>query len=389
MKKLFLFLLILTISCVHAHESITVIGIGKFGLCAALCFEAAGYSVTGFDINQAYVEKIKNKSFSSLEPGVNELLQKATNFRVTTSFDDALAAADLIYIIVDTPTKPGENAYDHSKLNAALMEINKRKVVLKDIVIASTVMPGYIQNTALGLIKDCVHTTISYNPLFIAQGDIIRCIRYPDFILIGEGSKTAGDLIEELHTCICYNTPSIHRMTIPSAEITKLAVNCYITTKIAYANMIGDIADNTPGADKEAILKAVGSDSRIGSACLKPGYGFGGPCFPRDNRALGAHAENVGVEAIIPHATDAANKKHAEFMADQLLKEKRELYTFTSVTYKENCAVPIIEESQKLAVAEILAHQGKKVSIIDKPLVIKEVQKKFGTLFDYQEDAAY
>jgi nucleotide sugar dehydrogenase len=384
MKKLYSFLFLISF-CTYAQDSITVIGIGKFGLCAALCFEAAGYSVTGFDINQAYVESIKNKSFSSLEPGVNELLKKSTNFHATTSFDNALKAADLIYIMVDTPTKPGEDAYDHSKINTVLSEINKRKVFFKNIVIASTVMPGYIQNTALNLIRDCVHTTISYNPMFIAQGDIIRRIRYPDLILIGEGSQAAGDLIEKLHTRICHNVPAIHRMNIQSAEITKLAVNCFITTKIAYANMIGDIADNTIGADKEAILQAVGSDSRIGSAYLKSGYGFGGPCFPRDNRALGAHAKNVGVDAIIPSATDAANKKHAEFMADRFLKEEQDMYTFSSVTYKENCAVPIIEESQKLAVAERIAHEGKKVCIIDTPPVIAEVQKKFGDLFEYQE----
>lgn len=76
----------------------------------------------------------------------------------------------------------------------------------------------------------------------------------------------------------------------PSAEITKLAVNCFVTMKVSYANMIGDIADATPGADKNHILQAVGADSRVGTKYLRPGYGFGGPCFPRDNRALGGYA---------------------------------------------------------------------------------------------------
>ena len=89
-------------------------------------------------------------------------------------------------------------------------------------------------------------------------------------------------------------------MSPDSAEITKLAINCFITTKIAYANMIGDIADQTPGADKFEILKAVGGDKRIGGLYLKPGYGFGGPCFPRDNRALGSYAQQVGIDPIIP-----------------------------------------------------------------------------------------
>jgi UDP-glucose 6-dehydrogenase len=169
-----------------------------------------------------------------------------------------------------------------------------------------------------------------------------------------------------------------------SAEITKLAINCFITTKIAYSNMIGDIADRTPGADKFAILQAVGGDKRIGSLYLKPGYGFGGPCFPRDNRALGSYAQQVGIEPIIPQATDMANQLHTQYMIEQLLAEDRPEYVFKSVTYKDNCPVPIIEESQKLAIAAQLAKRGKHVIIIDVPAVIAEVQKTFGNIFEYR-----
>jgi UDP-glucose 6-dehydrogenase len=148
--------------------------------------------------------------------------------------------------------------------------------------------------------------------------------------------------------------------------------------------MIGDIADKTPGANKFEILEAIGNDKRIGSLCLKPGYGFGGPCFPRDNRALGSYAQTVGIDPFIPQATDASNKLHAQFMTNQFLDEERESYLFEKVTYKEGCAVPIIEESQKLDVAAALAKKGKKVVISDTDLVIKEVQHAFGDIFEYQ-----
>lgn len=109
-------------------------------------------------------------------------------------------------------------------------------------------------------------------------------------------------------------------MTAESAELTKLSLNCFITTKIAYANTIADIASKTPNANAVDILRAgsrasrvrvmfgrgsqcafaVGQDSRVGSKCIMPGYGFGGPCFPRDNRALGNYAKSIGVNPIIP-----------------------------------------------------------------------------------------
>ncbi len=369
---------------VQARDSITVIGIGRLGLCTALCFEKAGYNVLGIDLNPAYITSLNNKTFRSFEPQVNELLQSGTHFKASGSLDEGLEFSDVYYIMVDTPSIPHKEAYDHKNINRVLSEINKRKVANKHIVIGCTVFPGYIRTTGRNLIKDCINTTLSYSPEFIAQGNIIHGLQHPDIVLIGEGSKEAGDAIEELYHKICSNNPHICRMSPDSAEITKLAVNCFITTKIAYANMVGDIADKTPGANKCAILDAIGGDNRIGPLCLKPGYGFGGPCFPRDNRALGSYAQTVGIEPLIPQATDASNSLHAQFMTNQFLDENLDTYFFEKVTYKDECNVPIIDESQKLVVAATLAKAGKKVVIIDTEPVIKEVQKTFGNIFEYK-----
>jgi UDP-glucose 6-dehydrogenase len=174
-------------------------------------------------------------------------------------------------------------------------------------------------------------------------------------------------------------------MSPESAEITKLSINCFITMKISYANQIGDIADRTPGADKFAILRAVGADSRIGKKCVLPGYGFGGPCFPRDNRALGGYAKTVGIDAMLMKATDAYNQYHAGLMAKALADENRDVYIVEDVAYKPKCPVPIIEESQPLEVAARLRQLGKKVIIRDRPFIIREVKKEFGDLFQYEE----
>lgn len=379
--KQFIVLLIYLPLC--AQESITVIGIGKLGLCTALCFEKAGYKVLGVDINQPYVAALNTKKYYSPEPMVNELLATSNQFKATSSLDEGLSFSDIYYIIVDTP-QGAHDIYDHSKLSKLLVEINKRKVVDKHIVIGCTIFPGYIENIGKFLLKDCINTTISYNPEFIAQGNIIQGFQAPDIVLIGQGSSQAGDLLESLYKKVCLNNPKIFRMSPASAEIAKLAINCFITTKIAYCNMIADIADATAQADKFAILEAIGNDSRIGTKCLLPGYGFGGPCFPRDNRALGAYAHQIGIEPLIPQATDAANMLHAQCMAQQLLQENLDTYTFKNVTYKDNCHVPIIEESQKLAVAAILASQGKTVIIEDTQAVIAEVEQLFGKKFEYR-----
>lgn len=372
------------LSSLPAQKKITVIGVGRLGLCAALVFEKAGYTVMGIDINPTYVENLNNKTFVSLEPDVNRLLQESSNFKASCSLDEGLNFSDMYYITVDTPTKTGEAAYDHTNLNKVLTEINRCRVQNKTIVIACTIFPGYVATMGKAFIKDCINTTLSYNPSFIAQGGIVSGLTTPDIVLIGEASPAAGDLIEALHVSFCCNKPHICRMSPTSAEIAKIAINCFITTKIAYANMIGDIADKTTDADKETILAAIGKDSRIGAACLKAGYGFGGPCFPRDNRALGSYASSVGIEPVISYATDIANKMHAEVMAANFLLQNKDRYIFESVTYKDNCKVPIIDESQKLVVASQLARAGKSVVIVDIQPVITEVQKKYGDLFTYE-----
>lgn len=381
--KIFFAIACLNTICENKFNNITVIGVGRLGLCTALVFERAGYNVLGIDVNESYVESLNSKNFESLEPSVNEYLKSSKNFHASTNIEQGINFSDIFFIIVATPNGTSE-AYDHSHLIKILEKINQYQVKNKHIVICCTIFPGFIENKAKNLLIDCQNITISYNPEFIAQGSIIKDFENPDTILIGEGSKNAGDVIENIYMKACKNTPKFSRMSPASAEIAKLALNCFLTTKIAYANMIGDIAASTPNANADDILKMIGSDSRVGNKYLNYGYGYGGPCFPRDNRALGDYAKTIKVKPIIPVATDESNKYHATLMADKMQKKGVHAYVFTDVNYKPNCNVVILEESQKLAVAKILAERGCKVIIKDKQNIIKLVKQEFGDLFSYE-----
>ena len=382
-------------------KNISIIGIGRLGICVGLCLEHAGYNVLGVDIFPNYVEKINNKTLDSPEPYVYEMLQKSKNFKATTDLNKAIMFSDLILIYVPTPSSGGEKFYNHDLLGKVLMQINEQKIQNKHLVIGCTVIPGYIRNVGNYLIKDCINTSLSYNPEFIAQGDIINGMFYPDFILIGEGTKIAGNRLQEIYITLSKNTPialgipdkcqiiefpPIRRMSPSSAEITKLSVNCFITTKIAFANMIGDLADITEDADKFDIMTAVGSDNRIGHRYLKPGYGFGGPCFPRDNRALGGFMEKMGIDPLIPKATDQSNKLHTKFQALNIYKSLKEnVWIVKGAGYKEPCNIPIIEESQKLFIGKYLAEKGVDVIVKDKKHILDAVKLEYGSLFLYEE----
>jgi UDP-glucose 6-dehydrogenase len=172
-------------------------------------------------------------------------------------------------------------------------------------------------------------------------------------------------------------------MSLVDAEVTKLAVNCFLTTKIAFANAVGDLVKSLSG-NQNNVLEAIGSDSRIGDKFLKYGYGYGGPCLPRDNRALIASAKNNNLTLHISEATDLANYTHLQFQKNEALGlyTNNDIITFNDVTYKSNSN--IIEESQKLELAVLLAKEGKKVLIKDNKDVLEQIKKVHGNLFYYE-----
>ena len=364
-------------------ETIGILGIGKLGLCFALNLEHSGYNVVGVDRSPDYVEAINNRSFFSHEPKVNDYLKTARYFKASTNAADIIDAdCDLIFIVVATPST-SSGGYDHRQVNRVLDEIAKYGVQEKrrHLIIMCTTMPGYCDEAAKKM--ETYNYSLSYNPEFIAQGNIMWDQQFPDQVLIGEADEQAGDAIEKVHRNLCRSKPTYCRMSRLSAELCKLATNCFLTTKISFANSIGDLAVKV-GAEPDKILAAIGSDSRIGDKYLKYGFGFGGPCFPRDNRALDKFGKDNDYRLHISQATDKVNGAHLNFMFEDWMNryDEKETIVFDHVSYKKGSI--LIEESQQLALAVMLANAGRKVRIKDQQAVIEQVQQLHGKLFEYE-----
>ena len=246
---------------------ITVIGIGKLGLGLALLMEKGGHHVCGVDINAEYVKCLNNKTYKTKEPDYEQLIQNSTQFEATIDLKYGLEFSDIIFIIVQTPNSGGKRFYDHSIVSNLLMKINSYKVKNKHIIIGCTVMPGYINEIGEFLLEDCEHCTLNYNPEFIAQGNIIQGFLNPDIILIGTKSNELGTLLKEINDTYHHSKPIYCIMKPIEAEIVKISINGYITTKLSFANMISDVCDRV-GADKYCVLRAIGGDSRIGNKYL-------------------------------------------------------------------------------------------------------------------------
>lgn len=363
-------------------KNITVIGVGRLGLGLALLIEKGGYNVCGVDIFQDYVNCLNNKQYTSNEPGYVKLLNESKNFTATTSIDEGLEFSDIIFIVVQTPNSGGDRFYDHNILSDVLININKRKVENKHIIIGCTVMPKYINEVGELLLSDCANTTLNYNPEFVAQGEIVKGFLRPDIMLVGTNSVTLSERIKELYSSFVLSDPKYCIVTPLESEIIKISINGYITTKLSYANMISDLCD-TLGANKTNVLNSIGSDTRIGNKYFRPGYSFGGPCFPRDTHALKQVMDQNNINSDLLAGTSVYNEEHIKFQAQQFLNQNLDNYIFEDVCYKENSKIPIIEQSAKLKIAKILVENGKKVTIQDEIQLINEVKKEYGILFTY------
>ena len=198
---------------------------------------------------------------------------------------------------------------------------------------------------------------------------MIKGLKTPDFVLIGESDPRAGDMLQRIYESVCESDPPVQRMNFVNAELTKIAVNTFVTTKISYANMLAEMCDCLPGADVDIVTEALGRDSRIGAKYLRGALGYGGPCFPRDNVAFGVLAARLGAHADIAEATDRINRYQIERLVNVVRRHLPDGGTvgILGLSYKPD--TDVIEESQGVALAKLLADGGCRVVVFD-PLAL-------------------
>ncbi len=380
-------------------SNISVIGIGRLGLAWSLVLEKAGYNVLGCDIIEDYVKSLNDKSFTTIEPNVSNYLKNSKNFSATTDLKSAISFSDLIFVNVKTESD-NDGKYDHSQLDVfveSIIKLGKQKDS-KHIIIATNVNPGYC-NDLVERVKP-LNYKVSFNPEYVQQGKIIEWDENPEIVVIGSNEQKSGDELEQVLKKVCKNDPPFYRMDLLSAEISKLALNCFLTVKISYANSIGDLALKA-GADPSKILEALGGDSRIGPKNLKYGFGYGGPCFPRDNKALLHYADIIGASTPLNKAADDINKKHYNFIFDDFVSKNEKNVTiifdgignmknldgdkvkvFEGVAYKPGTS--ILDESQQLKLAVDLAKNNFHVIINDIYEVTSQLKAEYSDLFHYE-----
>lgn len=353
---------------------IAVFGLGKLGLPMAAVFADRGHDVLGVDTSAEAVSALNKGIVEIDEPGLDVLVStNADRLSFSTSLDERFSSCEMSFIIVPTPSGP-DNAFVNDYVVSALETIGdalRNGSSGHTVVIASTVMPGSTDSVLALALEQRLgeplgeRVSLCYSPEFIALGSVVRDLQHPDMILVGAANTESGKVLVDFYHSLCGPHVPFRIMSWASAELAKLAVNSFVTTKISFANQLTEICESLPSSDVDDVTGALGLDSRIGSKYLRGGPPFGGPCFPRDNRALASFAESVGASSDLARATDTINDSLPARIASVLERNVPHLRSVAVLGLAYKDGTPIVEESAGVRVIRELRRRGLEVTAHD------------------------
>jgi UDPglucose 6-dehydrogenase len=375
-------------------DSVSVFGLGKVGVTLVSALVAAGYRVVGVDVSEPLIEAINDGSFSTVEPGVMERLNAAAPDQFVATMDPkvAVAQSDFSFIIVPTPSNTlggFSNAYVINAIRG-IGEAARDKASRHTVSLVSTVLPSSSVNELIPILEETAGRGIGdrlgycYNPSFIAQGEVMKGIINPDYILIGESDPDSGSACEEVHRRMIANETPVVRCTPTEAEIIKIGSNTHETMRVAFANMLLALCNEVPGVDVDRITHALAH--RLGRRFFKGAVPYGGPCWPRDNRALAAFMDMVGVPSTLPDAIDRANSEHGRYVLQQVLKAAPRGSTVSILGLAYKPGTSMVERSFGIDLASALAAEARTVIGWD-PMANDEAQRALGGRIDLADQA--
>lgn len=304
-------------------ERISVIGLGRLGLPLAVVLARRGFNVVGVDIDPNVIDSVKKCKPLIYEPGLEGMMREVkTRLAVTDNLQLGVETTGASIILVPTPSNPkGDFSLSYvlkvcEGIGKALYEKEEYHLV----VVGSTVMPGACDGEIRGVLekesgKQIGDFGLCYCPEFVMLGNVIEGFLAPDFVLIGASDPLASSVMGEIYKRLCLNDPPVATTNLINAEIAKVALNCYVTTKITFANQLAEYCEGVQGADVDVITGAIGLDSRIGKKYLRGATAYSGPCFPRDARSLIYAAKSVGVDLPLVETVDMLNRWQIERLA--------------------------------------------------------------------------
>lgn len=367
--------------------NIVVIGSGYVGTTAAAIFSVSGHHVTAIDIDQNKVDILNSGKSPFFEAGLDNLIAtgiKNQTLAATTSYEESVRSADVIFSCVGTPDNP-DGSSNLSYVYSAAEEAAKYMKPDAVFVQKSTVPVG----TGRAVIK-LLPTTASYvsNPEFLRESTAIYDTIFFDRVVAGGDNTDANQIILDLHKTVEESSADIARIAeienvdydvlanhtgdyvstrLESAELIKVTSNAFLALKISFANSIAQLADST-AADIEEVMDVVGSDKRIGKAFFKAGRGYGGGCFPKDVSGLISSAKSFDVSMPIMTAASDVNAHMPTYVINKIKKSYKEDLKDTRVAILGlafKAGTSDARKSPAVKLANILSKEGAHVTAYD------------------------
>jgi UDPglucose 6-dehydrogenase len=304
---------------------VTIFGSGYVGLVTGACLADAGNDVMCVDVDAAKIERLNRGEIPIHEPGLDALIRRnaeAGRLRFTT--DAAAGVAHGLFQLIAVGTPPDEDgSADLRYVLAVARTIGENLTQYRIVIDKSTVPVGTADRVraeiqaALARREAAVEFDVVSNPEFLKEGAAIADFMKPDRVVIGTDNPRTTELMRALYEPFTRNRDRLIVMDIRSAELTKYAANAMLATKISFINELAGIAERV-GADIEQVRRGIGSDSRIGSAFIYPGAGYGGSCFPKDVQALVRTASSVGAASSVLEAVEDVNRRQKQLLFERL-----------------------------------------------------------------------
>ncbi|NIL98753.1 MAG: nucleotide sugar dehydrogenase [Planctomycetales bacterium] len=368
---------------------IAVIGTGYVGLVTGTCFADSGNDVTCVDIDQDKVDQLNRGEVPIYEPGLAELIQRnrsADRLHFTTNSSQAVRSADLVFLAVGTPS-----AHDGAADLTALWTVVKTMAAdlrPEAVVVTKSTVPVGTNAGIFARLKELTgrECHVASNPEFLKEGAAIEDFMKPDRVVVGVRTPEVANILRDLYAPFLRTDKPFLAMSPESAEMTKYAANALLATKISFINEMS-ILSAKMGADIDDVRRGIGHDSRIGFAFLFPGVGYGGSCFPKDVRALGSMAANLGVDAKMMQAVDLINERQKGILPSLIenhfgaeLKEKK--IAVWGLAFKPR--TDDIREAPALVLIDRLLAAGAQVAVHD-PEAMENVQAEYADRLTYCE----
>jgi UDPglucose 6-dehydrogenase len=350
---------------VSAKQPLGIFGAGWVGLVTGACFADLGHEVVIRDVSEERIEVLNAGRLPFHEPGLGDVIERNRE-RLTFTLDaeELTRSADLFFVCVDTPPTPSGDA-DLSSVWSVIDHMGDPGESI--LVMKSTVPVGTGERIRANLDdRGLGHVGYVSNPEFLAEGRAVQDFMSPDRIVIGAFEEPHADRLAALYAD--FEAPIV-RMSVPSAEMVKLAANAFLATRISFINEIANVSEAV-GADVEDVATGVGLDHRLGPHFLRAGIGFGGSCFPKDVSFLKLLAGNSGyhfqlVNAVI-EVNELQKRRVVQKLKDHLGSLRGKTIALLGLAFKPN--TDDMREAPSIVLAARLKAEGASVKGWD-PLV--------------------